>query len=327
MKDVCITIDKNFIPHAMVMLESLLENSEAEYCIHIVVEDKGFKSYDYLKKFLRTRGAEVCMYEYNLQELANKINLENHGWSLATYFILFLGSILPKHLDKVLYLDCDLLVLDRINSLFEVDLNNYDVAGVDYLVMSNNPPCRPWSGYGAINIQNEKEKLGLSDRDTYINTGVLLINLNRWRLYNYEKEFVDFIINKSHKINFADQCIINAICNEKYRLDWSFNAFVTKANENIHGSLNGVAVAHSLGSTKPWQNPEHPLTELYFYYLGKGLDLNKFMILYYSIVSNCIKYFRLRQRRKLIKELSFIVVYPFSQRVAQKKLFNFTKKY
>lgn len=94
-------------------------------------------------------------------------------FSLATYSRLFIASLLPETVDKVIYLDCDALVLDSFKEILNLDLNNYLAAGVL-----------------ALNCTAEvKKAIDLNEDDLYINAGMLLINLKRWRQENVENQF------------------------------------------------------------------------------------------------------------------------------------------
>ncbi|WP_330847969.1 glycosyltransferase family 8 protein, partial [Streptococcus suis] len=87
--------------------------------------------------------------------------------SLETYFRILLPSQLPE-LDRILYLDCDILVKGSLNPLWESDLTHHYLAGVNELDMLHDN-----SDY--------RQKIGFTPQDIYVNAGVLLFNLELMR--------------------------------------------------------------------------------------------------------------------------------------------------
>ena len=104
-----------------------------------------------------------------------KLNME---WdiSLSSYARLFLSSMLPKNVEKVLYYDCDTIVVNKLDEIWNIDIDNYYVAGVQ------------------DTVSNEiKRAVGINEEFKYINAGMLLINLKRWRKDKIEEKFINFI--------------------------------------------------------------------------------------------------------------------------------------
>ena len=93
---------------------------------------------------------------------------------------LFIGTLLPKTVKRVLYLDCDTVVVQSIGNLWNLDLKGH-VAGA---VME--PTI----------YQVVKQEIGLKEQDPYFNSGVLLIDLERWRADGVEKRLLDFYGSK-----------------------------------------------------------------------------------------------------------------------------------
>ena len=102
-------------------------------------------------------------------------------WNISTFYRLFLPSMLPESVKRVLFIDCDTLVMQDLTPLWEMDMHNKWLYGVD--------DCR-----GAAYRTN----IGLQPEDNYINNGVLLIDLEAWRKNNVEKMFLDFILHPKY---------------------------------------------------------------------------------------------------------------------------------
>lgn len=169
----------------------------------------------------------------------------------AAYYRLKIASILPN-ISKCLYMDCDILVLNDLTELFDTDLENNVLAGV-----------RP-----ASVDQEAQISRGFKESSCYINSGVMLLDLEKIRRENLEERFLTLA---KHKYQFHDQDIINFACEGKIkRLDLKFNiptvyimqkgeqvkhkAALEKnyTKEEIQYALKNKVVLHFLGTIKPW---------------------------------------------------------------------------
>lgn len=144
---------------------------------------------------------ELAIGGLNLQMGVRKI-------SIASYARLFLSSVIPDKYDKIIYLDCDTIIRASLTELWNINLNEYLVAGVQDTVDSFF-----------------LKKIGMEEDEYYINAGVLLINLAKWRRIAIEDKFMDFIDKYKGNVPHHDQGVINALCsNKKYILSPEYNA-------------------------------------------------------------------------------------------------------
>ena len=123
---------------------------------------------------------------------ATEINVGR--WNISTFYRLFLPSMLPETVKKVLFIDCDTLVMQDLTPLWEMDMGDKWLYGVD--------DCR-----GAAYRTN----LGLQPTDNYINNGVLLVDLDAWRKNNVEDMFLRYIRENQGDITFVDQGVQNGV--------------------------------------------------------------------------------------------------------------------
>lgn len=93
---------------------------------------------------------------------ATEINVGR--WNISTFYRLFLPSMLPETVKKVLFIDCDTLVMQDLTPLWEMDMGDKWLYGVD--------DCRG---------EAYRTNLGLKPEDNYINNGVILVDLEAWR--------------------------------------------------------------------------------------------------------------------------------------------------
>ena len=131
-------------------------------------------------------------------------------WNIGTFFRLYLSSILPESIDKVIYLDCDVLVRHSLEDVYEIDLGDCSVAGVD--------DCRS---------DLYRDDIGTAHGSTYINNGFMLIDLKKWRNQSIESKFTDFIASRNGDCTYMDQAPLNSVLgnlNQIYPLPAKYNS-------------------------------------------------------------------------------------------------------
>ena len=127
------TFDNNYSQHCGVLLASLFENNKNIYFDIYIVSD-------FIDDVNKSRlFALVSAYSQRLYYIQiDKKKFEGLPFggkfshiSLATYYRLMLPEVLPVTLDKILYLDCDIIVNGRIESLWNIDLKYYTIGAVE----------------------------------------------------------------------------------------------------------------------------------------------------------------------------------------------------
>lgn len=133
------------------------------------------------------------------------------NWPAAIWDRILIPEILPKSVDRVLYLDCDVVVNDSLDDLFTMSLDSKSVAG-----------CLDTQDYD----MEVFHRLGYERRLRYICTGVLLMNLKYWRTNNLKSQILEYAVGRNLK--FPDQDAINHVCcNSKIVLSPMYGVLVT----------------------------------------------------------------------------------------------------
>ncbi len=137
---------------------------------------------------------------FSMDNVKDRLQLKSGAFkiSIASYARLFLASILPEDLELVLYLDCDTVVPSSLKDLWETDLGQNLIAGVQDTVDTFY-----------------KKVIGLNPHIAYVNAGILLINLKGWREEYLEQKFFDFIQKFDGNVPHHDQGTINGVCKER----------------------------------------------------------------------------------------------------------------
>lgn len=250
---VCST-DNNYVMPLCVMLCSLFENNkEEEIQLHVlcgnVTEDNKGK----ITRLVLKYNKDIMFHDMDDRDFSDfpiKEKYQAQNISLATYYRLFLPKILPETIKKVIYIDCDMIVRKSLKPLWDMDIDNYAVAGV--LDPENNLPF-------AYNRLKYPQKAG------YFNAGLLVINLHYWRVVGAIVKFYSIAANKQIELKYHDQDIIN-LCfyKEKRRISFQYNLqndFLYKTEylrlswefwDELNECLVDPTIIHYIYAEKPW---------------------------------------------------------------------------
>lgn len=225
------------------MLRSLLSRLRQGSHLALHVVDAGIRADDWarLEELCRGGGVELRRHEPVESDLAG---LPTWGrMSSTTYHRLMLPRLLP-HLDRAIWLDCDLLVEADVTDLWELDLEDGALlAAEDQLVplVSSRYGVRSWRA------------LGLPEDAPYFNSGVMVVDLGRWREGEIEERVIRYLREHRDEVVFWDQEGLNAVLCERWKpLDprWNWSAqhppSVVESNPWI---------LHFNGMLKPWLLP------------------------------------------------------------------------
>lgn len=167
--------------------------------------------------------------------------------SFATYTRLFIAELLPDITGRIIYIDCDTLVVDALNELEAFDLQGK--------VCAAGPDTTPKSFLPVIGISKDAE---------YHNTGILLIDLDAWRAAKCTQRCVEEMRHPSAPIVFADQDVIaRVLANEitTYPRRWNFLSPYVLLRVKEQPAIYHFA-GHTLG--RPWYtSSRHPMRKEY----------------------------------------------------------------
>lgn len=198
--DICFVADENYAPYMATVIYSILKNNKNMDCFNFYIFDNGILEKT-KKNLLKIVDEKVsikfinCLpFEKNLNEL-NQI--AEH--ITKTSYLKFVIADTLNHLDKVLYLDCDLVVMSDLEELWRYELENNLLAAVEDV------------GYTYWSKSNEELKLKFK----CINSGVMLINCNLWRKEKLFKKFMK-CAKKHEVVGYGqDQPVLNYVCKNR----------------------------------------------------------------------------------------------------------------
>ena len=270
--------DQNYQQHFGVAITSvLLNNLSSHFDVHIItnfMEEKLKQKLDTLSKNYK---CSFHLYIINNLDKISQLKVSAHV-SNATYYRLIMAEILPKHIDKVLYLDSDVVVISPLEELYNIDLENYFIAA---------------SGFSGTLVKSKG-----------FNSGVMVVNLEKWRNEQISTKVIDFATKNRDKLPYHDQSALNRVIKQNYLIidrKWNFQVDLSprkiqKPDDNI--ALKNARIIHYIGSSKPWYFwISDQRKNIYELYLKKSLwSTSKLQMIFQQTV-----YFRKALQRKLKK--------------------------
>lgn len=278
--NIVLASDNNYAAHMATLIASLCENNdkEKEIIIHILsndidktIQNKIFNLESYYVNL------KIKFYDLTSQEIEKRIGVKiKHDRSISAYARIFIPDILDEHINKALYLDVDGIVMESIKELFEIDINDYYIAGVSDVVRLE-----------------KKIAVGLTKDDTYINSGMIMWNLIKCREDKVVEKFIKFIREKNGDVLAMDQGTINGTVSSYIKvLDPNWNVltpfFQLSTSEliseygmisyyedgKLKNAINRPKFVHFVPNhmNRPWKKGcSHPLKKEYWRYRNKTL--------------------------------------------------------
>ncbi len=187
--------DSGYCPFLATAIASILTNAapDDEFSLHIA--DGGLTEDDIqkLEELKKIKDFKVAYYKPNLEEYVEYLRNDIGNFPIVVNTRLFVEKFLPETLDKVIYLDADIVVVDSLAPLWEMDLGDNFVAAVP------DPNMR----------LSHRQALGLPEDHKYFFSGGLVINLKKWREERALEQFLKICLDIKDKIEFPDQDVLN----------------------------------------------------------------------------------------------------------------------
>lgn len=242
-KHILLCGDKNYIKYCGVTLTSiLLSNPNENFTFHIFCDDISEQDIAKVKATSEKFNANIIIYYLDL-DLLKKFSTDmggNDHISIAAYFRFIAYGELANYIDKVLYLDSDILVKGNIAKFWDFDMNSKSAVVIE-------------DAYGkdlARRIGTEK----------YFNTGVMFVDLKKWS----QNDCTSLCIKKATEkvYQFLDQDILNIILDKNvvwidkyYNYNYSLSRLMDKSKKPSAEKLpKEVKICHFIGASKPWHS-------------------------------------------------------------------------
>lgn len=304
---IALAADSNYIIPITVVLQSLFDNNRGEDLIIYLLYLEGTlkeKDLNFLADFTQQRKGVFIGLEVK-QEQIEGFPETRHG--KATLLRLCLPNLLPD-LDKILYLDGDIVVNGNLLELFQSDIDSYYVAAVKDSASAYN------IGY--------QTSMGIESSHFYYNAGILLLNLTALRRVDLAGQMNLFTQKNFGRISAPDQDFLNYICQKKtlyippkYNMNYALEKDIIAKiwdKKEVKEAKTSPVIVHYIGPIKPWSILSmHPQRKLWWKYLKetpfadfrpKDATLHNYVRKCYLLIASPIeRLFTLETKKKLGK--------------------------
>jgi len=212
--------------HYVILLAALIKSAEQHLSkgkrIDLWIVDDGISTENRDKLASSTDAAITTLHWKRFDEVVKDTRLpkDRSSYPLNIYARLFIPDFIPPAVEKVLYLDVDMIVLADLQTLWNTDITGHYAAAVQ------DPRVKTFDNHwgGVLNYK----QLGMHGNTKYLNTGLLLINTRKWREDGITAKAFDIILSNLKHANYPDQYGLNiAMANKWLPLDGRWNNFVT----------------------------------------------------------------------------------------------------
>lgn len=240
--NILMSVNKRFLKYSEEMIFSLLHYSSRPINLYMMYQEKELDNNDlaYLSEFVdKTGKGKFIPLKFDTSKLSGFRTSGEDGYffSIETYSRLFCGFYLPEEVEKILYLDADMVCAGDIAELYDISLDGHMWAGAI-------------DGGATIDDLN---RLGLPETHQYVNAGVAIINVKKLRECFTESDIINPIVANHEKWIYLDQDFVNKVFHGDIKIISNKYNFLTKIFTYEDLSLNPI-VFHYAGSIKPWDD-------------------------------------------------------------------------
>ncbi|MBD2364690.1 glycosyltransferase family 8 protein [Anabaena minutissima FACHB-250] len=253
--------DENYARYCATTILSILDNTSSPEKLefHILSPDITQENTQKFRRICAEFNAQISVIHIDMSLFSSLPELLH--LSLNAYSRLLIPDLCEK--EKIIYLDCDLIVLGDILELFQCELGGKPIGSVPHVQF-------PYQDFF-------KQNFDVQGDDICFNSGVMLIDTAYWRERGYVKKVLKCAEKYSSKLHFGDQDALNAIFWRNYCHllgVWNVETRLYKEkllglpqNEEITKRMQNPKIIHYTGADKPWASKKYvPMRHLYTYY-------------------------------------------------------------
>jgi len=270
-----VNFDWSYAPHATTMVRSLLDNSPPACRIDLYALGVGLSPEIKERVVASWPGDRLTVHWLSLNLQPFQRLFGGTDYPTVAYARLLLDWLLPDKVARVITLDCDGVFLGDVADLWQAAPTRVCVrAAVDLTVLQ--------LGHDRSSFV---QQLGGHEGAPYFNSGVMVVDLERWRSLDVTGECLKLVHRYPGQANYADQSILNAVLRDEWEplpVRWNCNAFSLAecsypslrhrlvSMTDVRAARRHPGFVHFAGRQKPWNaGPSHPHARLYRDYEGR----------------------------------------------------------
>jgi len=252
---IAMSVDKRFLIPASVAIRSISLHAMTTHVIHVFHDDLDEAD---MKKLRSVVGNDTSLEFIECQVSDLPAHHLPSYLSKTSLFRLFVGTLLPEKLSRVIYIDADTLIRRPLGDLWNLDLHGNTVAAIQ-------DPVLPWIG---APMGPPWRAMQIDPHARYFNSGVMRIDLHRWREERIGESSLRIL--ETHRVSFGDQCALNCVLigrveyiSPQWNLQSGFFwperslAETYEPPSDLEQAISNPSIVHFNSSPlgRPWQNP------------------------------------------------------------------------
>lgn len=261
--NLCFVVNNAYVNVLIVLLTSIFDNT-SEFCnCYVLTKNMGVENRCKLFNFVGFHYATMNIIDVDDSNLEG-VPLKRKDFDKTPYYKLLFAEYLPKTINKILYMDVDMIVNKDISLLYNIDISSYVLAAVP------DP---------LVNVRDKeylkKMNVNIEAGERYFNSGLILFNLDYLRKkYNIDIA-LRYICIHGATFKFHDQEVLNGLFLKEYlQLEQKFNYLtVYRGILDLVRYISGIqrktekeiAIFHYANPTKPWKRNYIGKYEIYFW--------------------------------------------------------------
>lgn len=247
--NIAVQFNRKYLLYITVMLKSLCMNNMEHIDLYVLNSALGETDYEKLKQYLNGYDLEIHDIKVDLNTFDNDLP-QSETWPIEVYFKLCLVDLLPDSVDRILFLDADIIINGSLKELYSMDFE-----GKDMLVA---PDANGMFSLRSINPkQYEMLSCKYGEDYVYFNSGMILMNIALLRGNNNFNSYEKAAKEWNNELCAPDQDLLNYVHggNVGY-VDWEkYNLCARIASHamgmNYEYVKSNAIIIHYTGS-KPW---------------------------------------------------------------------------
>ncbi|WP_404987872.1 glycosyltransferase family 8 protein [Clostridium culturomicium] len=266
--NILVTFDTNYIEPFKTMFTSLIVNNPNErfqiWLLHSAISKENL---NYLEEYCNKR--EVLLSPIQVDRTLFKDAPISKQYPQEMYYRLLAPQLLPETLNKVLYLDPDILILNSVRPLWDIELGDYSFAAASHS--------------GIFGIMNTVNRVRLNTDHDYFNSGVMLMDLKKARKLVKPSEVFTCVNEHEVELLLPDQDVFNYLYGkDTLQVEdeiWNYDAryykeYLLRSNGScdLDWIMQNTVVLHFCGKKKPWKSSfPSRFASLYKHYMQMGI--------------------------------------------------------
>lgn len=257
---IALCTDYTYAPYAAVAIQSIIDTAKSNWTYDVFVLHN-----ETLSMYTRKRLSDMSTDKVNvsciditlLTEEVNKLYSRAH-YSLQMYYRWYIPEILTQY-DKVIYVDCDMIVKEDLLNLYNIPMEDNIIAAVNNYM-------------GKKNIVYAKEKLKLKP-EQYINSGLLCIKNKLFITENIKEKGFE-VVKNNKELWCPDQDAISIACRGRIKIlpdTWNYQwhhlwpkyrmELDTSYKDRVIAASFKPKIIHYTAAEKPWWDPSKPYSD------------------------------------------------------------------